>query len=397
MKTGVITSRGNKYRLEKRIKRIRKFVDGAEVIKKRILHVPVDKKAHKELFLDAQKFYWARNDSSFGSHRGLNPAKYVRQISNTDLIIQFDLKDCFPSINDNMARKAMGRYTSLYRTEKGIALAETILEAVFVKTPLKNKFLAQGPNLSPMVSNCVLHGMDAAINANIRLARGVLNQKLATIRSIVDTVAGANKLPEEATAFLSRYLTSRPIIKYARYVDNGALCFWRFPDSFRDLRIARKLDAGTSMNLCESVVSAHMSIREYLWHRVQEKIKEMGLSINPTKTKFRRKYGRKAIYFVGYVLNQAPRAKKSYIEKLRCILHGFLKYLEDCDRGNVLLPAHNVAWLEKKWLKKIAGQCEWVFTVNPLCRRLKCLKDIIPLEKKILKTHALTHLSRYLN
>lgn len=202
---------------------------------------------------------------------------------------------------------------------------------------------------------------------------------------------GIKEITDNSAEFVFQYTEQVPTIRYSRYVDNIALSFWNFPDSFHHLRKAKKLEQDIMANPCTALVRLHMKCRERIWHKLQRIISGMNLVLNKDKTRFRRKYGRKPIHFVGYTLNQKARANKTYIENLRCELHNFRMYLRDCKEGRAFVINN------PSWLRKIKGKCVWVFTCDPMHRRIsKCLRETIELEKEVLGSNILASLDKYL-
>jgi hypothetical protein len=344
-------------------------------------------------------YKWPKSAWSFGGHKHVNPSIFVKKLGSPDLMIHCDIQDCFPSITSKMAMGAIRRHTNIGNDADGEALKKDILQGAFVKLPAgMGDFLAQGPNISPLICNCVLFEIDISALALVRETYTFLQTRLNLITSFYESQATRNSIsgsvnsaiPEEIGAYMES--CAGHAIRYSRYIDNIGVFFWNFKDSYKDLREARKIDKKYQTTICEQYVKAYMSAREFLWQHLNIIITNKGFALNPKKTRFRRPGGRKPMRFVGYTLNSRPRPSKHYIETLRAKLHNFEMYLKSLILDSLIQPT-----IDLRWIEKIKGQCTWVFTADPLNRRLvKCIRNIIALENRALGTRHFASLKKYL-
>ena len=379
----------DKYRLKRRVIKQRKFINGKSVTKNRTIFIPVDKKFHVELLADARKYFWMRGPGSFGSMRGINPQEFMSRYAGADLCIQCDIANYFPSITAEMAEEAIKKYTSLPRDAEGQYTIMELLRSNFASTPLGG-ILAQGTNAAPLIANCVGTEIDLKMRAIIRKEIALVSAKYEYIHKTACMLCNATVSPK-AIEFIEEYLPA-PSIDYARYVDNIAIFFWNFPDSFHHLKLAREIDKASLVKACEPLVIESMRLRGRLWYKLQYVLYEMGLKINKDKTKFRRKYSaRKPINFVGMTLNARPRAAKKYIEKLRCELHQLACYWRDCLDKKAFIVKN------PKYLQQLKGRCVWVYSCDPQHQRInKPLSKAIELEGKVIGTRVLSSLRRFI-
>jgi hypothetical protein len=288
---------------------------------------------------------------------------------------------------------AINRHTNIPDNRVGENLKADIQQAAFVKLPAgMGDFLAQGPNISPLICNCVLFDLDISTLALVKETYNYLQNKLNLIRSFYESQIDDtdNKLPQAVQDFMDS--CSGYAIRYARFVDNIGIFFWNFKDSYGDLRSARAIDNKHHVAICEPFVKAYMSAREFLWQHFNILIARSKFALNPQKTRFRRPGGRKPMRFVGYTINTRPRPSKFYIENLRAKLHNFEMYLRSLVENKLIKPN-----IDQRWINKTKGQCTWVFTADPLNRRLvKCIKNIIDLETSAIGTRSFASLTKFL-
>jgi len=376
----MVKTLSNPYKLRKHTLYQEKYVHGKKIIKKRTLYSPIDRQFHAELLRRAEQFFWLRAEGSIGSVKRVNPLKFMSNLSGADLMIQCDIQDCFPSITVEMAEKAIKKYTNLNKNREGMLLKQQLLRAAFVQTPI-GSFLAQGVPVSPLICNCVCTEID------LKMKKMLENEKIFIMTHYNGLRGFNNKTDRLDSEFLTKYTETGPLFKYARYVDNIAVAFWNFPDSFWHWREAKK----ESSQIADGVIKIAMAARERIWAKTKKIIQSASFTINKNKTKYRRRHGSRPIHYVGVTLNARPRANKRYIENLRCKIHNFASYLEDCKNKKAFLVKN------PKFLERLRGECLWVLGADPFHRRIsKCLKKAIRLEKEVLNTRHLGSLERYL-